>query len=115
VAFRQFEKDVYAASNTCVSMFRWRGSDQNVRSGSKADTCSAKPMFRCYSNSGQKHKATVDYETALKINPKLAGALYGRGLTKRKKSDVIADADIAAAKAIQSDIAEKFELYSGLK
>ena len=43
---------------------------------------------------------------ALKLNPKLAGALYGRGLAKQKKGDATAEADIAAAKAIQSDIAE---------
>jgi len=47
-------------------------------------------------------------------NPKFAGALYGRGLAKQKKGDATADADIAAAKAIQSDIAEKLARY-GLK
>jgi tetratricopeptide (TPR) repeat protein len=63
---------------------------------------------------GEFDKAIADYDLALKLNPKLAGALYGRGLAKQKKGDATADADIAAAKAIQSDIAEKLERY-GLK
>jgi hypothetical protein len=48
----------------------------------------------------------------LKINPKQVDALYGRGLAKRKKGDPAGgDADIAAASAIQADIAVDYARY----
>ena len=56
--------------------------------------------------------AVADYDEALRRNPKQAGSLYGRGLAKLKKGDAVGgDADIAAAKAIQGDIAEEFARY----
>ena len=56
--------------------------------------------------------AVADYDEALKLNPKQAGSLYGRGLAKLKKGDAGGgEADIAAAKAIQADIAEEFARY----
>jgi membrane associated rhomboid family serine protease len=56
--------------------------------------------------------ALADYDEALKLNPKQAGSLYGRGLAKLKKGDAAGgEADIAAAKAIQVDIAEEFARY----
>jgi PQQ-dependent catabolism-associated CXXCW motif protein len=67
-----------------------------------------------YLKLGDLDKAMADYDAALKLNPKLAGSLYGRGLTKQRKGDATARADIAAANAIESDIAEKFGGY-GLK
>ena len=43
----------------------------------------------------------------LKLDPKQAGSLYGRGLAKQKKGDTAGgDADIAASKVLQADIAE---------
>ena len=57
-------------------------------------------------------EAIADYDAALKVNPKLAGALYGRGLAKQKKGDQAAgDTDIAAAKAIRTTIADEFAKY----
>jgi tetratricopeptide (TPR) repeat protein len=57
-------------------------------------------------------EAIADYDAALKINPKQVGALYGRGLAKRKKGDQVGgDADIAAAKAIKTTIADEFAKY----
>jgi tetratricopeptide (TPR) repeat protein len=54
----------------------------------------------------------ADYDEALKLNPKQASSLYGRGLAKLKKGDAAGgEADIAAAKAIQADIAEEFARY----
>ena len=44
-------------------------------------------------------------------NPSLAGALYGRGVAKMKNEDGTGEADIKAAKAIQSDIAEEYGRY----
>ena len=49
------------------------------------------------------------YDEALKLGPKRAYSLYGRGLAKLNKGDAAGgEADIAAAKAIQADIAEEF-------
>jgi hypothetical protein len=48
----------------------------------------------------------------LRVNPKEASSLYGRGVAKLKKGDSNAgNSDIAAAKAIQADIAEEFARY----
>lgn len=55
--------------------------------------------------------AVSGFDAALAINPKLASALYGRGLAKLKNEDATGEADIAAAKAIQADIAEEFARY----
>ena len=54
-------------------------------------------------------KAIADYDAAIRINPKLSQSLYGRGWAKLKKGDTAGgEKDIAAAKAIQADIAEWF-------
>jgi tetratricopeptide (TPR) repeat protein len=55
--------------------------------------------------------AVSDYDAALRINPKLAFALYGRGLARLKNDDPSGEADIAAAKALQADIAEEYARY----
>jgi Tetratricopeptide repeat. len=48
---------------------------------------------------GQFDSAIDDYNSALRFEPKLASALYGRGLAKLKKGDKVgSDTDIAAAK-----------------
>jgi hypothetical protein len=55
--------------------------------------------------------AVSDYDAALRLNPNLAAALYGRGVAKLKNEDGTGAADIAAAKAIQADIAEEYARY----
>jgi tetratricopeptide (TPR) repeat protein len=55
--------------------------------------------------------AVSGYDAALALNPKLASALYGRGLAKLKNEDSTGEADVAAAKAIQADIAEEYARY----
>jgi tetratricopeptide (TPR) repeat protein len=61
---------------------------------------------------GQASKAIADYDAALRINPKHASALYGRGIAKlRIGNSVAGNGDIAAAKLIQSNIADEFERY----
>ncbi|HLW90137.1 MAG TPA: tetratricopeptide repeat protein, partial [Roseiarcus sp.] len=61
---------------------------------------------------GRLDEAIADYDAALRINPRQADALYGRGLAKRKKGDQASgDADIAAATAIQVDIAADYARY----
>lgn len=65
-----------------------------------------------YLKMDQLNSAIDDYNAALHFEPKLAGALYGRGLAKRKKGDATgANADIAAAKTIQAKISEDFVRY----
>jgi regulator of sirC expression with transglutaminase-like and TPR domain len=59
--------------------------------------------------SGQLDAAITDYDSVLKLQPKTASSLYGRGVARLKKGDSSGgNADIAAAKAIQANIAEDF-------
>jgi len=60
---------------------------------------------------GQLDRAMADYSDALDINPKLPSSLYGRGMARLKKGDRRGSADIAAAKAINADIAAEFARY----
>jgi tetratricopeptide (TPR) repeat protein len=55
--------------------------------------------------------AVSDYDVALRINPKAAFALYGRGLAKLKNEDPAGEADISAAKVLQADIAQEYLRY----
>jgi len=49
----------------------------------------------------------ADFDAALRIDPRAASSLYVRGIAHRRRGDATrGDADIAAAKAIKSDIAE---------
>ena len=64
-----------------------------------------------YLKLGEYDRAITDYDAELKIDPKYAGSLYGRGIAKLKKGDSTGNADINSAKAIQSDIAEEFAGY----
>lgn len=58
---------------------------------------------------GDSGRALQDFDRALVVRPGNAIALYGRGIARRRSGNhKDGDADIAAAKAIQSDIAEKF-------
>lgn len=63
---------------------------------------------------GQFDAAIADYSAATRIDPKLASALYGRGYARQKKGDTGGGADIAAAKALRSDIADVYA-KNGLK
>jgi Caspase domain/Tetratricopeptide repeat len=57
-------------------------------------------------------QAIADYDIALRIDPKHASALFGRGIAKRRNGNIAAgNSDIAAAKAIESTIAEEFVHY----
>ena len=55
--------------------------------------------------------AVSDYDAALRSDPKRAFALYGRGLARLRNNDPSGEADVAAAKAIQADIAEEYARY----
>lgn len=61
---------------------------------------------------GQPAAAIDDYSAALRINPKLASALYGRGLARLRMGDQAgSDADISAAKEIAAGIGDDFARY----
>ena len=65
-----------------------------------------------YLKLGEFDMAIDDFTAALKINPKIANALYGRSLAKRKKGDESgADSDLAAAKAVYTGIVAEFWHY----
>ena len=56
--------------------------------------------------------AIADYNSALRIDPKLPTALYGRGLAELKKGNSAGGgADIAAAKTADPNIVEQFSHY----
>ena len=55
--------------------------------------------------------AVSDFDAALAIDPKLAFALYGRGLAKLKNEDATGEIDLERAKALQADIAEEYQRY----
>ena len=58
---------------------------------------------------GDSGRALQDFDQALGARPGNAIALYGRGIARRRTGNQKGgDADIAAAKAIQADIAEEF-------
>ncbi|MCC6778657.1 MAG: tetratricopeptide repeat protein [Hyphomicrobiales bacterium] len=56
--------------------------------------------------------AIADYDAALRFDPTLAAALFGRGLARQGKGDRGGgDIDIAAARAIDPTIARQFDRY----
>jgi tetratricopeptide (TPR) repeat protein len=65
-----------------------------------------------YLKMGQLGAAIDDYSSALRSDPKLASALYGRGLAKLKIGDKAGgDADISAAKTIHAQVDDDFRHY----
>jgi tetratricopeptide (TPR) repeat protein len=69
-----------------------------------------------YLTSGAFDKAIADFNTALRGNPVLPAALYGRGIAKLNRHDnESAAADIAAAKSIQGDIGKQLADLRRLK
>jgi tetratricopeptide (TPR) repeat protein len=64
---------------------------------------------------GKYDLAIADYDELVPLDPKAGDGLYGRGMAKMKKGDTAGgNADIVAAKALESDIAEQFAKY-GIK
>jgi Flp pilus assembly protein TadD len=61
---------------------------------------------------GQAERAITEYDAALQINPKLASALYGRGMAKLRKGDKTGgNADMATARNLSGSIAAEFARY----
>ena len=65
-----------------------------------------------YLKRGEYALAIADFDTLLKHQPKKASSLYGRGFAKLKRGDTYGgERDIAAAKAIQTNIAGEYAIY----
>jgi tetratricopeptide (TPR) repeat protein len=68
-----------------------------------------------YLRLGEFDKAITDFDAVLNANPRQAGSLYGRGLAKQKKGDIVGGAtDITAAKVIRANVVDEFARY-GMK
>ncbi len=66
-----------------------------------------------YLKLGRYDEAIADYNESLKTAQGYANALFGRGIAKIRKGDAVGgQADIAAAKAAEPDVAERFEEYN---
>src|SRR4029453_3575584 len=65
-----------------------------------------------YLKLGEWDLAITDYDSALRLDPKLASALYGRGVAKLKKGETSeGDADLAAARKLEANIVADFVRY----
>jgi tetratricopeptide (TPR) repeat protein len=61
---------------------------------------------------GQLDSAIEDYSSALRIEPQMASALYGRGLARLKKGDAAGgNADVAEAKKLETTVVDDFSNY----
>lgn len=61
---------------------------------------------------GDNDKAIADYDESLKLAPKDAVSLYGRGVAKiRKQKTADGDADLASATALSSTVADEFKRH----
>ncbi len=61
---------------------------------------------------GQFDKSIQDFNAALKEQPKLAASLYGRGIDElRQGAQGAGQSDLAAATALQANVADLFTAY----
>jgi hypothetical protein len=59
---------------------------------------------------GDYDKSIADYDDALKLAPKNAWSLYGRGVAKIRKNKIAdGEADVAHATALSSTVADEFQ------
>ena len=83
------------------------GSDRNalddftsvIRIGGRRLSSALERRGTVYVRMGARDRAAADYEKAVTLDPRSAEALYGRGITRGRASD------LAAAKALRPDIA----------
>ncbi len=95
-------QDLPAALKDCNAAYK--RSDTSGR----ADVLDHRALVRL--RLGEFDKSISDYTDSLKIRPKAAGALYGRGLAKLKENDRSGgEADIAAAVSIAPGVAEGYK------
>ena len=93
--------DLQQALSDCNESLRLRADDPNTLDS----------RGYAYFKLGQFDAAIADFDAAIARAPKLASSLYGRGLARMRKGDTAGDADIAAAKALQANIAEEQARY----
>src|SRR5215471_13026444 len=101
-------------TTTTPSRISVRPSD-SVRGWSRAGTNavgrvpSRDSLAFTYLKLGEIDRAIAEYDSVLRADPEKPFSLYGRGVAKQKKGDVVgAEADMLAARAIRPDIADKF-------
>jgi tetratricopeptide (TPR) repeat protein/predicted aspartyl protease len=95
-------QDLGAALKDC------NGAVSRSTKGSNAAILATRAFVRL--RLGDYDKSIGDYDAALKINPQMPMALYGRGVAKIKKNRVAdGEADIANAEKIAPKIAEQFK------
>jgi tetratricopeptide (TPR) repeat protein len=98
-------KDLSDAMSDCNGALK-RSSDPG---GFKANLLTSRGLVRL--RMGDYAKAVADYDDALKIEPKNAWALYGRGIAKLRQKSPAGDADIAAATALSAHVATAYKQY----
>ncbi|WP_347336619.1 tetratricopeptide repeat protein [Bradyrhizobium macuxiense] len=87
-----------------------QSNSSSAAAASNAATYDSRGLI--YLKMGQTSAAVEDYSSALRLDPKLASAFYGRGLAELKRGDhAHGDADISKAKAIRGNIADDFARY----
>jgi tetratricopeptide (TPR) repeat protein len=65
-----------------------------------------------YLKLGRFDEAIIDYNAALSVRPSFQNALFGRGIARLRTGDTAGgNADIAAAKALEAEVAERFGDY----
>jgi tetratricopeptide (TPR) repeat protein len=98
-------KDLSGAMSDCNGALK-RSADPG---GFKANLLTSRGLVRL--RMGDYAKAVADYDDALKIEPKNAWALYGRGIAKSRQKNAAGDADISAATALSTRVAAAYKQY----
>ncbi len=118
-AIRLNPRDVEALNNRCWVKSILDELQDALRDCN--DALSLRPNFtdaldsRVSSASASVRRCTADFDAALRLNPKLASSLYGRGVARQRSGSAAAgDRDLQAAKAIDPNIANEFQSY-GIK
>ena len=61
---------------------------------------------------GRWEAAVADYNSALRLQPRLASALFGRGVVRLKQGDAVnGKTDMSAAERLRPGIAAEFKRY----
>jgi tetratricopeptide (TPR) repeat protein len=95
-------RDLQQALTDCNEALRLRPDDAHIKGH----------LGFVYLRLDRLDDSIASYDSALKINPKLAASLYGRGLAKLRKGDGVgADTDILVAKQMEPNVAEEFARY----
>ena len=87
-------------------------SDCNKALNMEPDAATYDSRGLVYLKLGQYDLAIEDYSSALRLQPRLSSALYGRGVAKLRKGDRSGgESDVAAAMALKATIIRDFSRY----